>query len=379
MYSFTPDPDQKKLRQEILEAVASLPGVYNGGTSGFDRERWTRLGAVGIPGLAIPEVYGGKGCNALSTTIALEALGYAHPDNGFNFSVAAHLLACVVPLWLYGSEELKTRYLPGLCNGSLIAANAMSEPSSGSDAFSMKTTAQTSDAGYSITGSKTFVSNGPIADVVLLYAATDPTQGFMGGISAFWVDRQFHTYARSEPLEKAGLHHSQLGSLFFEEMHIESKYMVGSEGRGAHLFNRSMEWERTCLGGLHIGNMHRLIDRCVRHLRAGFQQGWSREAHQMATYDLAIIQTQLEAVRLQAYVAAWKIDLGKPAGRESAMAKLAVSDLYQRATLRIANIYNECGVQDLDADQSVLDALSSTLYSGTSEMQKTIIAQSMGL
>ncbi len=379
MYSFTPDQDQKNLRQEILELVASLPGDYEVNASGFDRDRWSRLGTQKVPGLAIPEMYGGRGCSALTTTIALEALGYAHPDNGFNFSVAAHLLACVVPLWLYGSEELKEEYLPGLCDGSIIAANAMSEPSSGSDAFSMKTTALADQTGYTISGSKTFVSNGPIADTVLLYAATDPEKGYMGGISAFWVDKTKHPFSSSEPLEKAGLTHSQLGSLFFEEMHLESKYRVGSEGRGAHLFNRSMEWERTCLGGLHIGNLHRLIERCVRHLRTGFQQGWPRERHQKATHDLALIQTQLEGIRLQAYAAAWKIDQGKPAGREAAMAKLTVSELYQRAALRIASIYNEAGVQDLDADQSALDALCSTLYSGTTEMQKTIIAQSMGL
>lgn len=377
MYAFAPEPSHKQIRQEILDLVSVLPSGPL--THEQERELWLKLGQAGIPGMSIPVSFGGRGFDALTTVLAFEALGYGYPNNGFNFSIAAHLLACVIPLWLYGSDEVKSTYLPDLCSGTLIAANAMSEPSSGSDAFSMKTIARPLKNGYIIQGSKTFASNGPIADNVLLYAATDPEKGFMGGISAFWIDRKIHDYTKSAPLEKAGLEGSSLGSLFFEDLSVASRFLVGQEGRGAHIFNRSMEWERTCLGGLHLGNMHRLIDRCVRQMRSGFQAGVSRDAHQVATHDLAMIQTQLEAVRLQTYAAAWKMDQNKPAGRDAAMSKLAVSELYKRATQRIAMIFHEIGAPDQDADQSALDAISSTLYSGTSEMQKTIIAQSMGL
>ncbi|MEZ5030603.1 MAG: acyl-CoA dehydrogenase family protein [Saprospiraceae bacterium] len=379
MFSFTPNDEQKQLREEIFALFAGADSGKDFAAPGFDGDLWKRLGQSRLPGLAIPKQYGGRGLGALSTVIALESLGYAHPDNGFNFSLAAHLLACMVPLWLYGSEELKEAYLPGLCEGRAIAANAMSEPASGSDAFAMKTMARPTDTGYIVTGTKTFVSNGPIADQVLMYAATDPDKGFMGGISAFWLDRSIHPYTRSEPMEKAGLHNSQLGSLYFEEMPVGRDHLVGSEGRGAHLFNRSMEWERTCLGGLHLGNGHRLIDHCIRDLRTLIQGGVSRERLQVIRFDLAELQTGLEAVRLLTYSTAWKMDQGKPAGREAAMTKWAISDWYQRCTQRIVSIYGEVGMQNRDAEQSLMDALSSSLYSGTSEMQKTIIAQSFGL
>lgn len=377
MYSFTPEPHHVRIRQEILDLTADMPRIDKA-TEPY-RPLWEHLGRNGLPGMAIPETYGGRGFDALTTVIALEALGYGHADNGFNFSVAAHLLACVVPLWLYGSEELKSAYLPGLSSGRLIAANGMSEPSSGSDAFSMKTTARSCPDGYCIQGSKTFVSNGPIADTVLLYAATDPDKGFLGGISALWIDKTIHPYSSGDELAKAGLHHSTLGTLFFEDLIVPTRYLVGHEGRGAHVFNRSMEWERTCLGALHLGNLHRLIDRCVKQLRSGFQTGIPRESRQVVMHDLAFIQTRLEAVRLQTYAAAWKMDQQKPVGREAAMAKLAVSELYKQASQRLAEIFAEIGAPDRDAEQSALDAVSSTLYSGTSEMQKMIIAQSMGL
>jgi alkylation response protein AidB-like acyl-CoA dehydrogenase len=381
MYAFSPSPGQQALREEILAFVADalMPADGSLPEGIFERERWRRCGRIGLPGLAIPEEYGGRGLGALDTTLVLEALGYAHPDNGLNFALSAHLLACVVPLWLSGSQELRRRYLPGLCDGSLIAANAMSEPSSGSDAFTMQTIAEADGNEYVIDGAKSFVSNGPVADNLLLYAATDPGRGFMGGISAFWLDREIHPYQAGPALDKAGLTGSPLGSLYFSQTRVGEDFMVGPKGRGAHLFNRSMEWERVCLGAGHLGNLQRLLEKAVDLLRGQLRSGFSRETRQSATHELAVIQSELEAVRLLSYAAAWKMDQGKPASREAAMSKLRISELYKQATLRIALLFNGAGIFDPDVERSQRDALSSTIYSGTSEMQKTIIAQIMGL
>lgn len=381
MYEFSPTPAQQALREELTAFVqeALLADSRPGTNQAFDRTRWARCGQLLLPGLAIPEAYGGRGLGALDTLLALETLGYAHPDNGLNFSLSAHLLACVVPLWLFGSEDLKRRYLPGLCNGEWIAANAMSEPSSGSDAFQMATTATPGAEGYTIDGSKSFVSNGPVSDMVLLYAATDPGRGFLGGISAFWLDRRIHPYQSSPPLEKAGLPGSSLGSLFFSQLQVEKAYQVGPEGRGAHLFNKSMEWERVCLGAGHVGNLQRLLEAAIALVRAQIGVSHTREQRQAVSHELADIHTRLEAVRLQAYAAAWKMDQGRAVSREAAMVKMSISELYKSATLRIAQLFQASGTYNADAEQSHLDALSSTIYSGTTEMQKTIIAQSLGL
>lgn len=381
MYAFSPSPEQSALREEILGFVHRelLPQDGSLPAATFERARWARCGRIGLPGLAIPPEYGGRGLGALDTAIALEALGYAHPENGLNFALSAHLLACVVPLWLAGTEELRKRYLPGLCDGSAIAANAMSEPASGSDAFSMQTIARLEDGLYRIEGTKSFVSNGPVADQLLLYAATDPSRGFLGGISAFWVDRDLHDFEVGPPLEKAGLTGSPLGSLFFTRTLVAEEFLVGPAGRGAHLFNRSMEWERVCLGAGHLGNLQRLLEKAVALVRGQLRDGFTREDRQSVSHELAELQSELDACRLLTYAAAWKMDQGKPVSREAAMAKLRNSELYKRATLRIALIFNGAGLFDPDAERSQRDALSSTTYSGTSEMQKTIIAQSLGL
>ncbi|MCB0555590.1 MAG: acyl-CoA dehydrogenase family protein [Phaeodactylibacter sp.] len=382
MFSFTPTDEQKALQQEIKAfAAAHLSGgeELRDRSQQFDRQWWAAAGQIRLPGLAIPETYGGRGLDPLSTLLALEALGYGCKDNGLNFAISAHLLACVVPLWLYGSEELKETYLPGLCNGELIAANAMSEPSSGSDAFQMRTLAVEEASGFRISGAKSFVSNGPVADGVLLYAATDPERGYLGGITAFWLDRRIHDYKTGAPWNKMGLRSCPLGELFFDNMNVDKSFLVGRLGRGAMIFNRSMEWERVCLGGCHLGNMQRLLEMATQLVRDQIAGGAPRHERQAISYALAEMQARLESARLMAYSAAWKMGQGKSVSREAAMAKLSISELYKKMTLMIAGLFGAAGHPNGEAERSQRDAMSSTIYSGTSEMQKNIIAQSMGL
>jgi alkylation response protein AidB-like acyl-CoA dehydrogenase len=381
MYSFSPSPEQLALQKEIRAFAAEhLQGgeAQRDQEQRFDRDLWQRCGEMGLPGLAIPKEHGGRGLDPLSTLMALEALGYGCSDNGLNFAISAHLLACVIPLWLHGSEDLKQQYLPALCTGELIAANAMSEPASGSDAFRMKTLAQEEEGGgYQITGTKNFVSNGPVSDVVLLYAATDPERGFLGGITSFWLDKTIHSYEASPSWDKSGLRSCPLGAIYLDHICVSEAYVVGRVGRGAMVFNQSMEWERACLGGCHLGNMQRLLDQSVRMLRESRSQG--REAGQVMRFELASLQTQLDAARMLAYSAAWKMSQGKPANKEASMSKLLISELYKSMTIKLASLHGEAGYWHSDLERSQRDAMSSTLYSGTSEMQKTIIAQSMGL
>lgn len=382
MYDFQPSKTQQALREEVIAFVEErLPAgkERRGEFRDFDRKSWRKCGEIGIPGLAIPSEYGGRGLSAVDTLLALEAFGYASRDNGLNFSLSAHLLACAVPLWLYGSEELKRHYLPGLSDGTWVAANAMSEPGSGSDAFRMETLAQRHEEGYRIHGVKSFVSNGPVADMVLLYAATDASRGFMGGISAFWLDGSRHPFEKGPPWDKAGLHSSKLGILYFNDLQIENPYLVGLEGRGAQIFNRSMEWERTCLGGVHLGNMQRLLDKAVQCQRDMARSGKGRAASQTTAFTLADLQMRVDSVRLMAIQAAWKMDQNRPAARESSSAKLMVSELYKELTVKVALILQAAGMADDDAERSAMDALSSTVYSGTSEMQRLIVAQSLGI
>jgi alkylation response protein AidB-like acyl-CoA dehydrogenase len=177
---FALNEEQRVLRDEVVRfARAELsPGAgARDRDHEFSRELWGKCAQMGLTGLVAPAEYGGGGADALTTAIALEALGYGCEDGGLVFSVCAHLLACVVPLVKFSSEAQKERYLPGICDGSIIAVNAMSEPNSGSDAFSLHTRAVADGDGFRINGSKTFSTNGPVADVALTFAMRDPATG----------------------------------------------------------------------------------------------------------------------------------------------------------------------------------------------------------
>ncbi|MEY3052157.1 MAG: hypothetical protein RLY31_1942 [Bacteroidota bacterium] len=383
MYDFEPGPARQALREEI---IAFARDHLNEGVAGRDRDGyfcrrwWENAARIGLPGLAIPEQYGGRGLDPLSVTLALEALGYACRDNGMSFALSAHLLACVVPLWLYGSEELRREYLPGLCQGQWVAANAMSEPEGGSDAFSMRTVGVESAGGFRIKGTKTFVSNGPVADQVLLYAATAPGKGQLAGITAFWLDTDRLPLRRSGPLDTMGLRSCPLGELYLEEILVEDRFVVGTPNRGALVFHRSMDWERTCLAGCHLGTIQWLLERAVRHLRGqsapqGTTTGRDRQA---AAHALARLRTKWEAARWLAYATAWKLGQGQPVSREAAMTKWTVSELLKEATGTVTGLLGREGTTNDDLERTLRDAVSSTLYSGTSEIQLNIIAQSMG-
>src|SRR5262245_17899285 len=189
---FSLNEEQVMLRAEIIrfaQQELNKGALERDRQSHFARDLWLKCGEMKLPGLTVPEEYGGADLDALSTAVALDALGYGCHDGGLVFSICAHLLPCVVPIWKYGSEEQKRRYLPELCNGKLVAVNAMSEPDSGSDAFAMRLRAERDGDGYRLNGTKTFSSNGPVADLAVVFAVTDPDKGYHGGISAFLVEK----------------------------------------------------------------------------------------------------------------------------------------------------------------------------------------------
>lgn len=380
---FALSEEQKILRDNIVRfARAALnPGVAERDRDqAFSRELWRKCGEIGIQGLPVPEQYGGSGCDPLTTAIGLEALGYGCKDGGLVFSLCAHLLSCVVPLWQHGNEAQKQRYLRGLCDGTLIGVHAMTEAGSGSDAFALRTRAEPDGSGFRINGTKTFISNGPVADVVIVFAMTDPTKGYHGGVTAFLVERGAPGFAAGPKFEKMGLRTSPIGELVFTDLRVPAEAVIAGVGGGSAVFTSAMDWERICLFASHVGAMERLLETAIAYARTRSQFGQLIGKFQAISHRSADMKVSLEAARLLVYRAAWRLEHARSASLDAAMAKLFVSESLLQAALGTVQIHGGYGfMTEYEVERALRDAVGSTLYSGTSEMQRNIIARWLGL
>jgi alkylation response protein AidB-like acyl-CoA dehydrogenase len=346
----------------------------------FSRELWRKCGEIGLLGLPVPEEYGGSGLDPLSTALTLEALGYGCIDGGLVFSLCAHLLSCVVPLWKHGSEEQKRRYLPRLSNGELIGVHAMTEPGSGSDAFALKTRAVADGDGFRINGTKIFISNGPVADLVIVFAVTDQQKGFHGGITGFLVEKGAPGFTVGQQFEKMGIRTSPISELVFDNVHVPSEAVLCGVGAGSAVFTHSMDWERICLFASHIGTMERLLEKSIEHARTRTQFGQTIGKFQAVSHRIADMKVQLEAARLLIYRAASRLEQARTVSMDAAIAKLFVSESLLKTALDTVQIYGGYGyMTEYEVERALRDAVGSRIYSGTSEMQRNIIVRWLGL
>lgn len=380
---FTLSDDQKALRENIVRFAREVLNegvVERDRDQVFPRDLWRKCGEIGIQGLPVGEEWGGSGLDPLSTAIALEGLGYGCHDGGLVFSLCAHLLSCVVPLWRFGTEAQKRRYLPGLCDGSLVGVHAMTEPGSGSDSFALKTSASPAGDGFRLKGTKTFISNGPVADLVIVFALTDPAKGYHGGVTAFLVESTAPGFVVSQRFEKMGLRTSPIGELVFEDVPAAAETVLGRVGGGSAIFTHAMDWERVCLFAAHLGTMERLLERAVTHARTRSQFGQRIGKFQAVAHRIVDMKVHLEAARLLVYQAATRLERVRTVSMDAAMAKLFVSESLVKVALDTVQIHGGYGyMTEYEVERALRDAVGSTLYSGTSEMQRNIIARWLGL
>jgi hypothetical protein len=380
---FSLSEEQQLLRETI---VRFSQNELNADVTGRDREHrfprdlWLKCGEMRLQGLPVPEEYGGSGLDPLTTAIALEGLGYGCKDGGLVFSICAHLLSCVVPLWRHGTEEQKKRFLPRLCDGSFIGVHAMTEPNSGSDAFALSTKAERQGNGYRINGSKTFISNGPVADVVIVFAVTDAKKGYHGGVSAFIVEKGAAGFRSSQPFDKMGIRTAPLGELVFEDVYVSEDAVLGGIGAGSAIFTHAMDWERTCLFASHVGAMERLLEIVLKYARSRTQFGQTIGKFQAISHRIADMKVHLEAARLLVYRAASRLDQARNVSLDASIAKLFVSESLLQAALAAVQIHGGYGyMAEFEVERALRDAIGSTIYSGTSEMQRNIISRWLGL
>ena len=348
-------------------------------TAPAQRRIWQLCGGQGLPGLCIPETYGGAGLDALSTARALEAFGRGCEDMGLVFAIAAHLLACALPIAVYGSPEMKERLLPHLCAGTLIGANAITEHEAGSDVFALKTVAHQQEHMYRLSGQKSFVTNGPLADLFLVYASTNPRHGYMG-ISAFVLEKETDGLEVGEPIQKMGLTSAQAAVVTLRDCPVPERNLLGTKGQGATIFKHAMQWERACLFAAYVGLMERQLERTTEHARTRQQFGKPLSYNQSIAHRIVDMKLRLEAARLLLYRACWALDQGKDATLEISLAKVAVSEAALQSSLDALHIYGSAGYTTATGlEQMVRDSIPGTIFSGTSEMQRDIIARNIGL
>jgi alkylation response protein AidB-like acyl-CoA dehydrogenase len=345
----------------------------------FSTEGWKRCADLGIQGLPVPEEYGGGGADVLSIMLAMEALGYACTDNGLIFSLNAQMWSCEIPIVRFGTEAQKLAYLPGLCDGSLIGVQGMSEPGSGSDAFSLTTSAEERDDGFVLNGSKIFITNAPIADLFVVFASTDRSKGF-AGLSAFIVERDAPGLTIGRPFDKMGLRTSPMSELVFSDCRVSATNLLGKPGGGMAIFNSSMDWERSCILASAVGTMQRHLERSVAYAQERQQFGQPIGKFQAVSHTIADMKVRLETARLLLYRLGWLRDRGRTTALESAMVKLYLSECFVRSGMDALQIHGGYGyMQETEIERDVRDAIGARIYSGTSEIQRNIIAAHLGL
>ncbi len=345
----------------------------------FDRALWQACASFGLLRMAIPEEHGGMGLGISDLIAVMEGLGQGARDLGLLFSLNAHLWTTSIPILVYGTPAQKQRWLGPLSDGTLVGANGASEPGSGSDIFSLRTRAEKRGDHYVLNGTKTFVTNAPVADVFVCYATINPALGAMG-VTGFIIDRATPGLTVGKKLEKMGLRTSPMAEVIFEDCEVPIENRLGREGRGVEVFECAMDWERGCIFASVLGAMRRILDTCVQHARGRKQFGQAIGKFQQVQGLLVGMKVRLEACRPLVYKIGALKEQGKPTMMDSAIAKLFVSESYVQTCLDAVQVFGGYGyMTEQEIERDLRDAIGSTLYSGTSEIQRNLIAKGMGL
>jgi alkylation response protein AidB-like acyl-CoA dehydrogenase len=346
----------------------------------FPLENWRKCADMGLLSQITPEEFGGLGEDLLSCAVAIEALSYGCEDSGLVHAIITQL-CCIVLVNLYGTEAQKQQYLGKLSSGELIAAQSITEPDAGSDVLSMRTKVDGDGSNYSLSGGKVFISNGPLADLIIVFAKDNESKSLFGGdISCLLVEKGTTGFSVGKPLEKMGLRTLQNSELFFDEASVPLHMLLGKSGHGMFIFNEAIEWERVLMTAAHLGTMERILEKSVEYVKTRKQFGKEIGKNQSVSNKIGNMKVNLELGKLILYKMAWLKDQGKRAVLEASVGKLFVSESLKSACLDAVQLHGGYGyMQECDIERDLRDSIAATIYSGTSEMQRNIIASVLGL
>jgi alkylation response protein AidB-like acyl-CoA dehydrogenase len=345
----------------------------------FSKENWQKCAEFGIQGLSVPKSYGGSGKDLLDTISTLEGLGYGCRDNGLLFALCAQMWAVQTPLITFGTEAQKQQFLPKLIKGEIIGAHAISEFNAGSDMSSLQTRAIKDGTDYLISGCKTWITNAPIADLFVVTAKVDNSQG-MSGLTAFIIEKNTPGLSVTKSLKKMGLKTATMGELLLDKCRIPQTNILGKEGSGMAIFAKAMSWERAFILAPALGSMQRQIEQCINYANSRHQFSKPIGKNQVIANKIVDMQMRLETSRLMLYKSAWLKTVGKRSTWESSAVKLHLSENWVQNCQDALQIHGAKGYMiESGIECDLRDALASKIYSGTSEIQRNIIASYIGL
>lgn len=354
--------------------------VKRDGDSEFSRDGWRKCADFGIQAMSVSCEFGGRDdLDFLTAMLAMEAMGEGCRDNGLTFALNAQMWTVQRPIDQFGSAEQKQRFLPGLCSGDLIGCHAITEEHSGSDVFSMRMLAENHSDGYRLNGSKRYVSLAPIADVALVFASIDPSLG-KWGVTAFLVETSRQGCSVSPSNDKMGLRTVPIGDVHFDNCIVPEENRLGPEGAGVSLSTSSLEWERCCILASQLGAMERQLHEAIAFSKEREQFGQPIGKFQSISNRIADMKLRLETSRLLLYKVAWLKQMGRPAMLEAALLKLHLSESFVESSLDAIRIHGGKGyMSEHGIERDLRDAVGGTIYAGTSDIQRNIVAGLLGL
>ena len=375
--------EQMAQKQRMLDFARNDLGddlAQRDSTGIFAAEDWQRCADFGIQSLSVPGAYHNHGeTDFLTAMLLMEALGEGCHDNGLTFALNAQMWTVQHPIVHFGSDQQKQKFLPGLCDGSTIGAHAMTEPETGSDAFNLKTRAEKSSDGYLLTGHKRYISLAPIADVFLVFATTDPERG-KWGVTAFLVEAASDGLVRSPVREKMGLRTVPMGDLTLNACFVPTSHRLGPEGSGLSLSTSFLEYERCCILASHVGAMARQLDECIAYAKERKQFGQAIGGFQSVSNRIVDMKLRLQTSRLLLYQSAWLKQQDHKALMETSLLKLHISEAFLQSSLDAIRIHGGRGyMTEAGIERDLRDSVGGTIYAGTSDIQRNIVAGLLGL
>ena len=373
--NFNLTKEQELVRKNLrafTEAEVKPIAAETDRTSTYPANTIDQLFRYGVMGMVVPKEYGGAGADDVSAAIAIEELSKACASTGD--IVATHNGLCCGPIIAFGTPEQKAKYLPMLTTGRKVGAFALTEPNAGSDASKGTTTCEDAGDHWVMNGSKIFITNGYVADIFVVFAMTDPSQGTRG-ISAFIVEKDFPGFSVGRHEEKMGLHGSPTSEIIFEDCIIPKENLLGQLGKGFKIAMHTLDGGRIGIAAQALGIAEGAKAGAVEYTKGRVQFGKPISKFQNTQFRFADMEVECNAARLLTYNAAANKTEGKPYNKEAAMAKLFASESCMKITTQVVQMFGGYGyTKDYPVERMMRDAKITELYEGTSEVQRMVIS-----